>query len=129
MKRLSEVRALFLALAISCATFLVLAEVSRALTRNGNQASAKNRSLANLDIAEVRQGQSLFLANCANCHGYNGRGADYGPTLHDLHAGDPLLRLVISRGIKKEMPAFGTKMSDRQTASLIVYLRTLKSKP
>jgi putative heme-binding domain-containing protein len=63
------------------------------------------------------------------CHGQTG-GGGRGPNLHRPklnHAPDEnALRKVISEGIVPEMPAFW-QMSDREVASVAVYVRTLGS--
>jgi mono/diheme cytochrome c family protein len=75
--------------------------------------------------ADVRQGRSLFLKNCAHCHGDDARG-DEGPDLHGLHRSDEGIARRIRNGVKGEMTAFGEKFSQTDIDELIAYLRTLK---
>jgi cbb3-type cytochrome c oxidase subunit III len=73
----------------------------------------------------VRRGRSLFSRNCAHCHGDDARG-DEGPSLYDLTKTDRRIAENIKRGIKGEMPSFGTKLDEAAVQALIKYLRTLK---
>ena len=73
---------------------------------------------------QAKMGHSLFLKNCAHCHGDDARG-DEGPTLYDLALSDARIAKRIKEGIKGEMPKFGSKLNDTDIAALIGYLRTL----
>lgn len=74
---------------------------------------------------QAAQGRSLFLKNCAHCHGEDARG-DEGPTLYNLALSDARIAKRIKDGIKGEMPTFGSKLNDADVATVITYLRTLK---
>ncbi len=84
--------------------------------------------------------QRLYLANCAPCHGADGRGswratiflmrpgnlAD--PRTTDQLSDDYLAALLKNGGAplgKPGMPAFGFHLSDTETRELIAYLRGL----
>ncbi len=75
--------------------------------------------------AAASRGRSLFLRNCAHCHGDDARG-DEGPDLHGLHRTDDWLARRINNGLKGEMPAFGEKFSAGDVNALIAYLHTLR---
>jgi len=75
---------------------------------------------------QAHQGYTLFLMNCAHCHGNDARG-DEGPSLYDLRKSDARITKLVKEGIKGEMPRFGTKLNDADIQALIAYLRTLKS--
>src|SRR5689334_1395043 len=87
----------------------------------GAQAAIKTSQLT----ADAAQGRHLFLMNCAHCHGDDARGAE-GPDLHNLHKSDARIHLVVTEGIKGEMPSFGKKLNDADIRALTAYLRTLR---
>jgi mono/diheme cytochrome c family protein len=70
-------------------------------------------------------GRSLFLKNCALCHGASAHG-DEGPDLHNLDFSDQWIANRIRNGKKGEMTAFGGKLRQAEIDSLIAYLHTLK---
>ena len=62
--------------------------------------------------ANARQGQTLFAATCAQCHGENGSGSDRGPPLiHDTynpgHHDDRAFYSAASRGVRQHHWRFG----------------------
>ena len=78
--------------------------------------------------AAIKEGQSLFRANCSPCHGLNARGGGRGP---DLTSGrwnhgsaDADLFLTITQGVTgTEMPA--ASFEDSEIWTIIAYLRSL----
>jgi len=70
-------------------------------------------------------GRTLFLKNCAHCHGATAHG-DEGPDLHDLQVSDRRIATVVRRGIPHEMPSFVHKYQAPDIAAVIAYLRTLR---
>jgi cytochrome c oxidase cbb3-type subunit 3 len=90
------------------------------------QESAKQTSVAN--AAAVKEGASLFRANCSPCHGLNAQGGGRGP---DLTSGrwthgstdDGIFR-TISQGVPgTDMPANG--FEDSEIRAIVAYLRSL----
>ena len=79
----------------------------------------------NLDPQLVAGGRRLFLMNCAHCHADDATG-DEGPDLHGLRKTDERLRLLISNGIKGQMPRFGTKLARADLDALVAYLDSLR---
>lgn len=75
--------------------------------------------------SEVSAGRSLFLKNCAHCHGADATG-DEGPDLHNLDWRDEQIAVRIRTGKKGQMTAFAEKLSVREVSEVIAYLRTLK---
>ena len=110
---------------------------SRAIVEAANQptgAIAANPIKADLDSAA--RGSSLYLANCANCHGADGNGN--GPTAAGLlpspgglrpvvrSSSDGELANMIGHGISgTAMPAFATILSENDRWDLVNYLRAL----
>lgn len=83
--------------------------------------------------ATAEEGQKLFAANCANCHGLDAAGTDAGPSLHGVGAASADFQLGTGRmplamhgpqGEKKE-PQF----TQEQIASLVAYVASLGPGP
>jgi mono/diheme cytochrome c family protein len=72
----------------------------------------------------LARGRKLFLASCARCHGADARGDD-GPDLHGIAVSDRRIAIVVTRGIKGEMPSFAKKHDAADIAALIAYVRSL----
>jgi len=75
--------------------------------------------------ALVAQGRTLFLANCAHCHGADATG-DEGPDLHNVEVSDRYISNIITNGIKDEMPTFKKKLGRDEIVRLTAYVRSLK---
>ena len=75
--------------------------------------------------ARAYKGYTLFLMNCAHCHGNDARG-DEGPDLHGVTKSDARITSIIKNGIKGEMPKFGSKLTDADVQALIAFVRSLK---
>ena len=73
----------------------------------------------------ARAGYTLFMMNCAHCHGNDARG-DEGPDLHGITKSDARITSIIKNGVKGEMPKFGEKLTDTDIKALIAFVRTLK---
>src|SRR6202795_592471 len=81
------------------------------------------------DPAAIREGASLFRANCSPCHGLNAKGGGRGPDLtsgrwaHGSSGGE--IFRTISQGVAgTQMPANG--FEDSETWAIIAYLRSLQ---
>ena len=75
--------------------------------------------------ASSSDGHTLFLRNCAHCHGATARG-DEGPDLHNLDWTDEQIAKRIRTGKKGEMTAFEGKLTTEQINTIVAYVRTLK---
>jgi cytochrome c oxidase cbb3-type subunit 3 len=80
------------------------------------------------DPAAIKEGASLFRANCSPCHGLNATGGGRGPDLRSglwIHGGtDAAIFRTISEGVAgTEMPANG--FEDSETWALVAYLRSV----
>ena len=83
----------------------------------------------------LSQGRELFISNCARCHGADGLGKTrLGETLEtpdmtdrrwQSRRSDGRMRQSITNG-RDEMPAFGGKLSKKEVAALVAYVRSLK---
>jgi len=74
---------------------------------------------------QERKGYTLFMMNCAHCHGDDARG-DEGPDLHGVKKSDARIASMIKNGVKGEMPKFGAKLTDNEVQALIAFVRSLK---
>lgn len=122
MKISNDLKALVTAAAVSLAT-LGLTFGAGAMIRRGHYAASRDDALAESPAAKA--GRSLFLKNCAHCHGQDARG-DEGPDLHGLNRSDDWIAQRIRTGVKGQMTAFGEKFSQDDIADLISYLHTLR---
>ncbi len=74
---------------------------------------------------QEHQGFTLFMMNCAHCHGNDARG-DEGPDLHGVTKSDARIASLIKNGVPGEMPKFGAKLTDVDVGALIAFIRSLK---
>jgi mono/diheme cytochrome c family protein len=72
----------------------------------------------------IERGHSIFLVNCASCHGINGNG-NVGPSLLDIskHKSDGQIIHQVIQGKTPPMPKFQPLAEDM--ADLLSYLRQL----
>jgi mono/diheme cytochrome c family protein len=70
-------------------------------------------------------GRTLFLRNCAHCHGADARG-DEGPDLHALGLADDWIANRIRQGKAGQMTAFAGKLQPPKIAALVAYVQSLK---
>ena len=82
---------------------------------------------------DVARGKTLFVRNCAGCHGTEGKGDGYrllGPDPANLTApstakkSDADLLKTIHNG-KPNMPAWKAQLSEEQSRDVLAYVRTL----
>jgi len=93
--------------------------------KQGAESPASARSVIPPAGTQAYQGYTLFLMNCAHCHGSDARG-DEGPDLHGVTKSAVRISSVIKNGIKGEMPKFGEKLTDTDVQALIAFVRSLK---
>lgn len=124
MKDLTQRKALLLAFVVS--TLSLCGTVgSTLLVRAINGRSPTVESL-NVNDKTVIEGRQIFVKHCVECHGFDARGEE-APDLHDLRAGDRLIRQIITSGIEGEMPAYDKALNDADVRALVGYLRTLRN--
>jgi mono/diheme cytochrome c family protein len=126
MKKLTEGQALlfaFIASGVSLLTTLCIAfAIGTALSGKQSQLTESR----NVNGEALIQGRRVFIKHCVECHGFDARGEE-GSDLHNLRAGDLLMRQIIIGGIKGEMPAYGKVLNEADVRALIAYLRTLRN--
>jgi cbb3-type cytochrome c oxidase subunit III len=88
--------------------------------------------------AKVERGRTVYMQNCARCHGADGQSATeqgelYGATkLADAawwkseHIKDRRLTNSITNGKKGGMPAYGKRLSKDDIAAVVAFVHTLK---
>jgi mono/diheme cytochrome c family protein len=108
--------------AVLASTFALAAYLERAAIPLSSQQMSQRQTL---DGELVASGRKLFLMNCAHCHGDDATG-DEGPDLHGLRKTDARLRVLISNGIKGEMPRFAAKLAPGDLDALVAYLNSLR---
>ena len=121
MKKLTEGSALLCAFLVSSVS--LFATLTSAVIF-GNQSRRGESKDVNTEV--VAQGRRIFVKHCAECHGFDARGYE-GSDLHNLRARDPLIRQIITGGIKGEMPAYGKVFNEADVRALVGYLRTLRN--
>ena len=96
--------------------------------------------LANLTLpptpAEHREGDSLFAASCASCHGESARGTTLGPPLLHIiyepsHHSDAAFLLATQRGVAAHHWRFGDMpplegLGDEDVGAIVDYVRHLQ---
>jgi mono/diheme cytochrome c family protein len=70
-------------------------------------------------------GRTLFLRNCAHCHGADAHG-DEGPDLHDIGWTDKEIATRIRKGKAGQMTAFAGKLQPAEIDALVAYVESLK---
>jgi mono/diheme cytochrome c family protein len=87
-------------------------------------------------VDPAAEGQSLFKAKCAMCHGPNADGKTAMGTkfgIRDMHSADVQkqsdaeLKAIITKG-KEKMPSYDGKLSPEQLTDLISYIRQVGKK-
>lgn len=107
---------------------MILAAISVALVLTArSQEKAVTNPVAGNPQA-IREGVSLFRANCSPCHGLSGQGGGRGPDLtagHLVHGStDAELFRTVTRGVPgTEMPA--NALDDSEVWAILAYVRSL----
>jgi mono/diheme cytochrome c family protein len=123
-----EIKGLIAALLISGTIIGAFLGTARIVQPNISVASSKSgvQNSATKD-PKAAAGAKLFALNCAHCHGIDATG-DEGPDLHKVRKTDERIKSTILNGVKGEMPAFGKKLTENDTATLVVFIRSLSAK-
>jgi cytochrome c553 len=83
---------------------------------------------------DQQDGQHLYESNCAGCHGLDARGGEHAPDIATRprvqQMPDTELVRILRAGIPAAgMPAFGSRLDDKQLSALTAYLRILQREP
>jgi len=110
----------------STALMLALACLVGASVMHGQSAPAKNPLEGNDEA--IKNGQGLFRARCADCHGMDARGVR-APDLTQVWASgrtDEGLFRTLRNGVPgTEMPSVGPRTPDDEVWKILAYLRTI----
>ena len=110
----------------------------RARAEAGASGAAAQKKLSRRQ-QQLARAQVLYMENCARCHGADGRGqtpmgrAFAVTNLADANwwkrerVSDRRLTAAIRDG-RKEMPAFGKKLSKEEIAALVAFVKTFNGK-
>lgn len=109
---------------------LVVLLTCGAIVFGQNRNRAASPPGANADSAAV---QKAFAANCAGCHGLDGKGGERAPDVvtrpNVRKLTDGQLLQILQKGVPQtSMPAFG-QLGDDVLRSLVAYLRSLQGSP
>jgi len=96
-------------------------------------ASAEDNGTANIADADKANGEKLFQANCATCHGTNGEGTNQAPTLLgvgaasvDFQVGTGRMPMAVQGPQAERKPP---QFTDAQTKDLAAYVDSLAPGP
>jgi putative heme-binding domain-containing protein len=111
---------------VSCSTFALVVYAS---VLSAQSVAPAVRPLANAGSRDIAEGQKIFDAQCAWCHGANGTGST-GPNLQRTTlrhaANDTTLVQIVRTGIPgTEMPSFAIALTDRMAWQTAAYVRSL----
>jgi mono/diheme cytochrome c family protein len=73
----------------------------------------------------IKTGRTLFVKNCSPCHGSSGQGGE-GPNLQKMTLTDATIGTTIKKGVKGEMPAFGSKFKEGDVKALTAFVRSIE---
>ena len=88
--------------------------------------------------AQLERGRTVFMQNCARCHGADGRAQTDLGQLYDAkdltdagwwraeHITDRRLINSVTNGKKGGMPAYGKKLSRDDITAVVAFIKTLK---
>ena len=122
-----EVKGLIAALLISGTVIGAFLGTARVVQSNIVPSSKSGVQSSATKDPKAAAGAKLFALNCAHCHGVDATG-DEGPDLHKVTKTDERIKSTILNGVKGEMPAFGKKLTENDTATLVVFIRSLSAK-
>src|SRR3984957_6948530 len=92
---------------------------------------ARMPSMGQEQARAVDQGAQQFQANCAGCHGVDGKGGEKGPAIATLPGVVALSEVelikIVRDGTPAGMPSF-ERLGDAEISAVVRYLRTLQGK-
>lgn len=90
------------------------------------EATPAGEEEAEVDIEQlISQGEEIYSANCAACHGPDGQGGGEYPALagNEFLTGDPAQAIEVVHNGRGAMPAFGEQLSNEEIAAVLSYER------
>lgn len=116
---------------------VALVACGESATTNAGRDAAQQSVAAPTELTEAaRQGESLFNANCAQCHGQAAAGTNLGPTFidrvyHPGHHGDAAFHLAVVRGVRQHHWTFGNMLpvpgvTETDVSRIVCYVRHLQ---
>jgi mono/diheme cytochrome c family protein len=104
-----------------------LAQTNNTDVHGANASSASSQPATGAAPANTGtiNSRTLFLRNCAHCHGATAHGDD-GPDLHDLGLTDDWIANRIRKGKAGQMTAFAGKLQPAEIDALVAYVQSLK---
>jgi mono/diheme cytochrome c family protein len=83
---------------------------------------------ANLQPIGIEEARSIYLLNCASCHGEDGKlGASGAKDLSKSSATDAFILQTISEGNDKGMMPYNQILEKRQILGLVKFVQTLRT--
>ena len=115
-----------MAIALGASVLTGLAQTNNTDVRGADSSSASSQPAAGSapTNAGAMSGRTLFLRNCAHCHGADAHG-DEGPDLHDLGLADERIASRIRKGKAGQMTAFAGKLQPAEITALVAYVQSL----
>lgn len=107
-------------------TLRLLAGVVAALALSFMASPSPAEAQGNVDDpALLEQGEAVFSASCAGCHGADGAGTNAGRPLIGIVDQEPdrLVHIASVTDGKGGMPAFGDSLSDEEIDAAVAYVR------
>lgn len=84
------------------------------------------RDVPETKVVKQANGEEIYKASCASCHGENGEGTKKGISFlkgHALHHPEEDFIRQVTNGESDEMPAFKDKLSQEEIKAVVKYVR------
>ncbi len=116
--------------ALALISFLLIVGAYGLAEMSKNKPFIPNNVVMNAAADEASQlGIKTFAANCAMCHGFDGKKMyRHANDLSTSTLNPSLITAMIREGSKGKMPGFKTTLTDKETNALADYILTLRGK-
>lgn len=74
-------------------------------------------------LGDATNGEALFSASCAGCHGADATGSESGPDIAGIEDNDETIGVIVEGD--GSMPAFGESLSDQDISDILAWLGSL----